>query len=110
MAVAGASAYPGLWIDNSATLVGPSNPGAVLKGPADGANVIGPDGSVIGASGRAGIVVAPPLPGGVVQAAGTPGVVALTGPVGWGLSPLGLELRSGWVAPAGVVGIGLRGW
>lgn len=47
-----------------ATLVGPSNPGALVQGPSAQAALVGPDGSNIVAAGQAGAIAASPIPGG----------------------------------------------
>ncbi len=70
----------------AATLVGPANLGAALKGPSAQASLIGPDGSAISAGADAGALLAAPKAGGVVTAAVAPGVVA--GPGLWGGAPL----------------------
>ncbi|KAF7281214.1 uncharacterized protein LOC143204500 [Rhynchophorus ferrugineus] len=70
------------WLGGRATLVGPGTPGGLIRGPAAAADLWGPDGSRIAASGAAGAVGFPPRPGGVVSAAVAPGGIALGAP-GW---------------------------
>lgn len=52
-------------LGGAATLVGPGNPGALIRGPAAEASLLGPDGSHIAAAGQAGAVAAAPIPGGM---------------------------------------------
>ncbi|XP_060517821.1 uncharacterized protein LOC132696800 [Cylas formicarius] len=66
-----------LGLGGRATLVGPGNPGALIKGPAAEGVLLGPDGSHIAAAAQAGIVDAAPIPGGVVSAAVAPGRIAI---------------------------------
>lgn len=48
-------------------LVGPSNPGGVIRGPAAVSAVIGPDGNVVPGVIEGGVVAVGPIAGGVVS-------------------------------------------
>ncbi|XP_018319867.1 uncharacterized protein LOC108733271 [Agrilus planipennis] len=70
-----------LWAGHGATLVGPGTHGALLKGPAAAATLVGPDGSHISGHADAGAVEAAPLHGGAITASVAPGYIAHAAPV-----------------------------
>ncbi|XP_056637050.1 uncharacterized protein LOC130445454 [Diorhabda sublineata] len=99
-----AYAQASVWaVGGATTLVGPANPGAIIKGPAAKAAVVGPDGSVITSSAQAGAVAAAPIAGGVVSSAVTPGVVATPGLIGVQSYAVPVPIASPW-------GVGLGHW
>lgn len=52
-----------VYVPSTVGIVGPGSPGAILKGPAARASVVGSDGTAIAASADTGVIIDDPKPG-----------------------------------------------